>query len=481
MTSIQFGTDGWRGRIADDYTFANVRRCAQGFATFLNRQDTTRPRRAVVGYDQRFQSDAFAAAVAEVLAGNGLEVHLTDRATPTPVISFGIPHTESRGGVNITASHNPPEDSGFKVRDQFGGAIPPADLDTIMALIPALDSPSHIQRMPLGEGLKSGAIRMFDPTDAYCAHLTGLIDLEPIRQSSLRVLVDAMWGNGAGWMPRLLSDGGIEVTELHAHRNPAFPEMQRPEPIPPNVDPGLAAGRAMGADCVLFLDGDADRCGFGDEKGNFVDQLRVYALLAYYLLEVRGERGPIVKTLSTTSMLDRLGEIYDVPVHETGVGFKFVAPAMRLEQALIGGEESGGYAFRGHVPERDGILANLCLLDLLVRTGQTPSALIQTLFDLVGEHHYARRDLALTDDAMKRAALTTLDGLDTEGMTLAGRRVLRLDRTDGYKFVLEDGGWALVRFSGTEPLIRVYTELSDAAATQTILDETITAIGLQSA
>ncbi len=475
MTVIQFGTDGWRGRMAEAYTFANVRRCAQGFASYLQRQQPTG--NVVVGFDQRFQSDAFAAAVAEVLAGNGYRVYLTTGATPTPVISFAIPHTESLGGVNITASHNPPEDNGFKVRDAQGGAIAPAGLQRIEALIPTLDSPSHVRSVPLDQGLREGSIQRFSPAAAYKAHLEHLIDVTPLRQASLHVIVDTMWGNGAGWLSDILAGGKIRIEEVHAARNPAFPEMQRPEPVPPNVDAGLAMARARGADCTLFLDGDADRCGLGDENAQFVDQLRVYGLLAYYFLAIRGERGPIVKTLSTTAMLDRLGAIYDVPVYETGVGFKFVAPAMLQEKALIGGEESGGYAFRGHVPERDGILANLYLLDLMVKTGKKTTALLADLFALVQPHYYARRDLRLTDASMKQEAVTQLEALQVDTLTLAGHRVKRLDRTDGYKFHLEDGGWVLIRFSGTEPLIRIYTEISDATLTEAMLDAGLALIG----
>jgi phosphomannomutase len=245
--------------------------------------------------------------------------------------------------------------------------------------------------------------------------------------------------------------------------------MQRPEPIPPNVDAGLAVGRKVGADCVCILDGDGDRCGFGDEQGNFIDQLRVYGLLAYYLLEVRGERGPIVKTISTTSMLEKLGAIYGVPVINTGVGFKYIAPAMMEHNALIGGEESGGYAFRGHLPERDGILSNLFLLDFMVRTGKRPSQLLKLLFDKVGEHYYDRIDTRLTDNAMKEKAKAKLDAAQVDGLTLGGHKVTEKLTLDGYKFIMDDGGWLLVRFSGTEPLIRVYTETTDAGAVQAIL------------
>ena len=212
-----------------------------------------------------------------------------------------------------------------------------------------------------------------------------------------------MWGNAAGWFPRLLEGGSTEVVEIHHQRNPLFPEMTRPEPIPPNVNVGLEATVAMDADVLLINDGDADRVGLGDENGQFIDQLRVFGLLAYYLLEVRGQRGDIVKTLSTTTMLEKLGEIYDVPVHQTGVGFKYVAPKMLETEAMIGGEESGGYAFRGNVPERDGILAGLYLLDLMVKLDRKPSELLEVLFDQVGAHYYDRIDTPLRAIGRKRS------------------------------------------------------------------------------
>ena len=469
MTKIRFGTDGWRGRMADDYTFANVRRCAQGFANWLL-DGGHASQTVVVGHDKRFQGEFFAEAVAEVLAGNGLQVLLIDGAAPTPVISFAAFDNDAVGAVNITASHNPPEDNGFKVRDASGGAVPPDGLAEIEARIPDFDRADRIgahlgrakqngvRRTPLDAALADGTVRYLQPQAAYLAHLTGLIDVTRIRDAGLKIVVDSMWGNGAGWLTEILAGGKTEVIEIHAQRNPIFPEMARPEPIPPNVDAGLAVARSLKADCICILDGDADRCGFGDENGQFVDQLRVYGLLAYYLLEVRGERGPIVKTLSTTSMLDKLCAAYNVPLVETGVGFKYVAPAMVEHDALIGGEESGGYAFRGHVPERDGILSNLYLLDLMVRTGKRPTELLQLLFEKVGEHFYDRIDIRLTGAEMKAAAQQTLDNVDIRGRTLGGIAITERITIDGYKFLMEDGGWLLVRFSGTEPLIRIYTE-----------------------
>jgi alpha-D-glucose phosphate-specific phosphoglucomutase len=466
MSDIKFGTDGWRGRIGDDYTFANLRRCAQGFANYLLGQGKSGS--VVVGYDRRFMAEHFAAAAAEVLAGNGFHVYLTDTATPTPVISFSVGNRGAVGAVNITASHNPPEDCGFKVRDERGGAIPPEGLTRIEAAIPPASEQSAIKTINLAAGIDGGKIELFDPKPAYLAHLANLIDVQPIKDAGLTVLVDSMWGNGAGWLNEILSGGKTRIIEVHADRHPLFPEMQRPEPIPPNVDAGLAAARRHQTDCVCILDGDADRCGFGDEHGHFVDQLRVYGLLAYYLLEVRGERGAIVKTISTTSMLDKLGKLYNVPVVNTGVGFKFVAPAMVEHDALIGGEESGGYAFQGHVPERDGILANLYLLDLMVRTGKKPTELLDALFAKVGAHYYDRIDIR-TNNEMKAAAKTRLDAVTVDNLTLGGHPVTEKVTIDGYKFIMDDGGWLLVRFSGTEPLIRIYTETTDHPAVPAIL------------
>ena len=295
---------------------------------------------------------------------------------------------------------------------------------------------------------------IFDPAPAYIEQIESLVDLEAIKAAGLKVLVDPMWGNGIGWFPRLLAGGRTQVHEIHNVRNPIFPEMKRPEPIPPNVDAGLQATLDMGADVLIINDGDADRLGLGDENGQFIDQLRVYGLLAYYMLEVRGKRGPIVKTLSTTTMLEKLGKIYDVPIICTGVGFKYVAPKMLETNALLGGEESGGYAFGGHVPERDGILAGLCILDMMVKLNQKPSQLLETLFSKVGAHYYDRIDTRFEGSREKREELI----LSANPQTLGGLKVIGLETMDGFKYDLEDGGFMLIRFSGTEPIIRVYTE-----------------------
>ncbi|MBI4759714.1 MAG: phosphoglucomutase/phosphomannomutase family protein [Chloroflexota bacterium] len=469
---IKFGTDGWRGVIAEDYTFDNVRRATQGFASYLLGQGYA-GRWVVVGYDKRFQSENFAAAAAEVLAGNGLNVYLTDGATPTPVIAFAVVNKRACGAVNITASHNPPTDNGFKVRDPNGGAIDPEGLKKIEALIP--DSVEDVKRVSLPEAVKDGKVVYFDAAEAYITHLQKLVDLQRIKDAGFKVVVDPMWGNGAGWFTKLLGGGKTQIIEIHNERNPIFPEMKRPEPIRPNIDAGLRATIEHKADVLLVTDGDADRCGIGDENGEFINQLRVYALLALYLLEVRGERGDIVKTLSTTTMLNKLGKLYNVPVHETGVGFKYVAPKMIETNALIGGEESGGYAFRGNVPERDGILAGLYFLDFMVRTGKKPTGLLNMLFEKVGEHFYDRIDTPFNGDRQTREQMI----LNAKPETLGGLKVTELVTVDGFQFKLEDGGWLLIRFSGTEPIMRVYCETTHKDKVQAILEDGLKVAGIR--
>lgn len=458
---IVFGTDGWRARIAEGYTFDNVRRASQAFADYLTTQGVA-ARGVVVGYDNRFEAEDFAATAAEVMAGNGIRVYLTDRGTPTPVISFAALHRGAGGAINLTASHNPPQDAGFKVRDGSGAAIAPDDLKLIEARIGPVDK---VKSMPFDRAEKQGLVDVWDPSEAYIeTRIKPSVDLARLKAAGLKIVVDPMWGVGAGYLPRLIGGGQTELIEIQNTRNPLFPGMARPEPIPPNVNNCLAKVREVGADYGAITDGDADRCGASDEHGVFMNQLQVYAMLALYLLEVRGQRGAIVKTLSTTSMLEKLGQLYGVPVHETGVGFKYIAPKMLETDAMMGGEESGGYAYRG-VPERDGILSNLYMIDFIVQTGKKPSELLQMLFDKVGPHYYDRVDLTFPAD--RRAAI--LERLKADPPSLAGYKVARVNRMDGYKYELADGGWLLVRFSGTEPLLRVYTEVTDPAAVQPLL------------
>jgi hypothetical protein len=339
---LKFGTDGWRGRIAEDYTFDNVRRCAAGYAAWLlgeaKRTKSKKPA-VVIGHDKRFQSEDFAAAAAEVLAGHGVKVYLTNGATPTPVIAYAVKAQGALGAINITASHNPAYDNGFKVRNFTGGAIDPAGLQMIESGIPA-DS-AGVARTAYSAAVKSGMIEMFDASTDYIANLKTLVKLGPIKKAGLKILVDPMWGNGAGWFPRLIGGGATEITEIHNVRNPSFPEMLRPEPIPPNVDVGLKTTKKIGADVCCITDGDADRCGFGDEKGGFINQLRAMALMALYLLEVRGQRGNVTRPAPQRRHLERHDVDPPVEVGAEGPG------RHELLQALVRGEDHAGVHLMG--------------------------------------------------------------------------------------------------------------------------------------
>jgi phosphomannomutase len=474
MAEIKFGTDGWRARIAETYTFDSVRRVTQGFADYLKAHDGA-DRDIVVGYDRRFGSNLFAEAAAEVMAANGISVWLTSHNTPTPVISYSVVERRAGGAINITASHNPPADNGFKVRDAAGGAIAPDGLREIEGQIP--DSVEKVRRMDIVKAEEQGLIQRWDPDPAYIAHIETLVDLDRLRQAGLKILIEPMYGNAAGWFPRLLEGGNNEVIEMHAEHNPLFPNMERPEPIEPNINAALGRTTEINADVLLINDGDADRMGIGDENGTYIDQLRAFALLTYYLLEVRGERGPIVKTISTTSMLLRLAERYDVDVHETGVGFKYVAPKFLETNAMIGGEESGGYAFQGNVPERDGILGNLYFLDFMVRTGKKPSELVQMLFDTLGQSYYYDRIDTRFPSEKRPEARDRLDAAEPE--TIAGLPVTGRVTVDGYKYEIGEHGWLLIRFSGTEPVIRVYCEVTDRSLISPVLDAGLELAGLK--
>ncbi len=467
MTSpIKFGTDGWRGIIAEDFTFHNVRACAQSVVEYLRAHELA-GRGLVVGYDTRFASEDFAAAVAEVAAGNGVKAYLCDRPTPTPVVSYSVLRKRAGGAAVITASHNPARWSGFKYKPEYAGSASPEVVAELEAAIPGILAGDSVRTLPLAEAEEQGLVERFDPRPDYLEQVGRLVGLERTRSAGLRVVVDSMYGAGAGYLAGLLAGGRTQVRELHGERNPLFPGLARPEPIADNLSALSEAVVGDGADVGIANDGDADRLGVVDESGRYVDQLQTFGLLAYYMLEVRGERGPIVKSVTTTRMVQRLGELYGVPVHETPVGFKFLGPKMIEVDALIAGEESGGYAFRGHLPERDGILAGLYFLDFMARTGKKPSQLLDELYRKVGPHYYDRLDLRLPEEQREgiyeRASRARPE-------RLAGLKVTGIDTTDGFRFLLEDGGWLLLRFSGTEPLLRIYTEVGDRALVPRLLE-----------
>ena len=408
----------------------------------------------IIGYDTRFASEDFAAAVAEVIAANGIKAYLNPKAAPTPVISYAIVAKKAAGAVIITASHNPARWNGFKYKPEYAGSASPEVTAELEKRIHQVVGTDRAKRLPLDDGLKRGLIEYLDPEPVYLSQISKLVDIGPIRKAGLKIAADSMYGAGAGYFKRLLSGGKTEVIELNSERNPLFPEIQ-PEPITQNLTKLSRTIREIKADIGLATDGDSDRIGVMDENGVFITQLQVFALLALYLLEMRKERGALVKSITTTDMIYKLGELYSVPVFETPVGFKYLGPKMMEENALIGGEESGGFGYRGHIPERDGILSGLYILDFMVKTDKKPSELIKYLYSKVGVHHYNRTDYHFPPE--KREAVTQrLTQLKPK--EIDNTKVTRINTMDGFHFRLSDGSWLLIRLSGTEPVLRIYAE-----------------------
>jgi phosphomannomutase len=468
-TRIVFGTDGWRAKTADDYTFANVRRCAQAVAEYVVARGE-QSRGIVIAYDRRFASEHFAAAAAEVVLAHGIPIAFGATALPTQMSSFEVVQRKSAAGIVITASHNPWTDNGFKVKSPAGSAAGPEMLADIEARI-AAGAHRAIESRPFADAEAAGLVERYDPFVAYREFIGRNIDLDRLRSADMDLLVEPLYGSGATWIPRLLAGGRIRVTEIHSERNPYFGGVN-PEPIPPNVDEALRTIADGRYDLGLLLDGDADRSGLADETGTFISTLQIYALLMYYLAEHRGLRAPVVKTVNETSMAERLGQRYGVAVHEVPVGFKYVGPKMIETGAMMGGEESGGFGFGMHLPERDGIFTDLMLLDLFLcekEAGRWPaSRAIAHLHEIAGPSSYRRVDVHFDRavyPALKDRLLVELP--QRAPRDLAGRLVVRtqtLSTNDGFKFFADDGSWLLVRFSGTEPLVRVYTEAASSAA-----------------
>jgi phosphomannomutase len=465
MAKIHFGTDGWRAVIAEDFTFANVRAVAQATADWMHRANL-HERGAVVGYDTRFLSDAFANATAEVLAGNDIQVGLASSAAPTPAISHAVLQRGAGAGIVLTASHNPARWNGFKIKQQVGNSASPEITSEIEQAVPGIITGDRVKIVAQGDAVARGLIERFDPRPTYVTALRDFVDFERIRDAGLNVAVDSMYGAAGGLTAEVLGEGATAVHELHGKPNPAFPGMRAPEPIAANLGPLLKLVKGGGYDIGLSTDGDGDRFGLVAEDGTFLTQLQTFALLVRYLLEVRGERGAIVRSITTTKMVDLLGRRFDCPVFETPVGFKFLGPKMLEEDALVAGEESGGYAFRGHIPERDGVLSGLLMLDYVVQTGKRPSQLLAELYEELGPHEYDRVDITLRADERDEIAARVAQA---EPETIAGFPVVSKETIDGFRFVLEGGWWLLLRFSGTEPLMRVYAEMPSAEQVQTAL------------
>jgi alpha-D-glucose phosphate-specific phosphoglucomutase len=461
---IKFGTDGWRGAIADTYTFANVRVVAQATANYLRERGQSGDG-LIVGYDMRFASEYFAAAVAEVLAGNDIHVYLTAQAAATPAVAYAILTHQAAGAAVITASHNPWTDNGYKYKPEYAGAADPETISAIEDQVAVIYGTDDVHRLDLAEGKGRGLVEMVEAAPAYLRRLGELADLDRLRGAALRVVADPMYGSGMGYFPALIGGGQLQLTEINNERNPYFGGVN-PEPIARNLGRLMETVVRTGADVGLAVDGDADRAGLVDDQGDFVNQLVVYGLLVMYLLEKKGWRGPIVKSLNTTSMADRLAAKYGVEVIETPVGFKYIGPQMRAHDAMFGGEESGGYAFRGHIPERDGSLACLYLLEMILDYGMPVSAIVQRLQQIAGPSYYDRIDVRFPAERRPEVMARFAGEHPSE---IAGERIDHVSTLDGYKYYLTDGSWLLVRSSGTEPLIRLYTEATSPAMAQRLL------------
>lgn len=473
--AIQFGTDGWRAVISDEFTFENVRHVAQAIAETTLAQlaasngQPTAPK-MVVGFDTRFLSDRYAIAVAEVLAGNGIHVRLAQADAPTPIISYAIVAQQAHGGIMITASHNPPRYNGIKLKADYGGSASPAVCKAVEARIHAnLMANRSPQRLELDQAIRQGLVERFNPFPAYEAHVRRLVNFDRIRQANLSVAVDAMYGTGRIYLRRLLEDAGCTVTELRGEMNPGFNGIH-PEPIARHLQPLIDLMRQGGYYIGLATDGDADRIGAVDPCGRFIDPHCIMALMVEYLVHDRQQRGSVVKTVSTTQMLNRLAERYRLTLHETPVGFNHISDLMLREPVLLGGEESGGISVLGHIPEGDGILLGLLLVEMVAARRKTLAQLLDDLMAApdIGVFCYARLDQPVRP--FTKAQLVA-DLMAAAPQTLAGTPVQQTSDRDGVKFILADNSWLLIRPSGTEPVLRIYAESHTDAQVQQILAE----------
>lgn len=473
---IHFGTDGWRAVISDTFTFHNLRLVSQAIADAAHSDHwnigapvsaDVDANKMVVGYDTRFLSDRYAMDVARVLAGNGYTVYLAQSDAPTPAISFAVRHLGAVGGIMITASHNAPRYNGMKLKAAYGGSALPEQCRRVEVYLNDNEQRGRgPNQIDFEQARKDGLIQRFNPLIAYFEHLRKLINFDAIAENPQRLVVDSMFGSGRGVIKGILQGTGTEVAEIRGEMNPGFGGVH-PEPI------GRYLGALAGAvstgmgDFGLATDGDADRIGAMDGRGNFVDPHKIMALALRYLVEKRGWRGPVVRTVSTTRMIDRLAEQYGLPMYETPVGFNHIADYMLKEEVLIGGEESGGISFRGHIPEGDGIIMGLLLLEIVATSGASLYELVESLLKDVGPAFYQRTDLRLSHPISKTEMSRIL--VEEAPASIGGERVSGVSTTDGVKYLINDGSWLLIRPSGTEPVLRVYAEGRSADMVQALL------------
>jgi len=448
MTAIRFGTSGWRARVAEDFTFANVRRLTQAIARWLRDNGLAGP--VLVGHDTRFLAEEFAAAAASVLTGNGFRVLCSDRDCPTPTLSHAIRDKKASGGIMLTASHNPAEWNGLKFCAGNGAPALPEVTAAIEAIVAKVDT---WQELPVGEAERQGLFEFTDFRRAYLDHLVTLLDREVVKRSGLRVVVDFMHGPARDYLDAFLKDSGATVRVLHGDRDVTFGGHQ-PEPAAEQLQELCRTVVEWKADLGLATDGDADRFGVVDRDGSVMNPNHVLGLVARHLLKRRGWRGPLARSVATTHLLDALAQAYGVPCHETPVGFKYLGGLIDRGEAIFAGEESAGLSVRGHLPEKDGILAGLLAAEIVATEGRSLKAILAETFQEVGGFYPLRINLPLTPEGSRSLSAR----LAAPPAELGGRRVLRVQTLDGLKLHLEGGGWALVRPSGTEPVVRLYVE-----------------------
>lgn len=465
MHNIIFGTDGWRGLIARDYTFENLGLVAHATARYVKKLKS-KGASVVVGHDTRFLSRDFAIETSRILASYGITVHLTDTFSSTPQVSFHTLKKKAQIGIVITASHNPAEYNGFKVKASFGGPALPAQITAIekeLASLKGKAPSSKVDTLDVYVGQK--LIRLFDAKTSFITYLRSKIDFDLIVKSGVKIVYDPMHGAGIDFMHRILPG----VFEIHGEYNPSFGEIDHPEPIAECLLPLSAAVKKKKADIGIATDGDADRLGAVDHTGGYVDPHRIFVLLMKYLYEDKKRRGAVVKTVSLSSMVNAYCEKNKIKLYETPVGFKHVAKLMSEEKIIIGGEESGGLGTSLHIPERDGVFNGLLLMEMMAVKKKSLKQLCDDLDIEFGPHRYRRRDIRVTEQRKKQL----LAALAKKPLTIGKHKVLRIDTKDGFKFYVENG-WLLVRTSGTEPLIRFYAEADTLAKVDELLDSAVT-------
>jgi phosphomannomutase len=462
---IHFGTDGWRAVISDTFTFHNLRLVSQAIADAVKSDSWNNgyivgqhvdPNKMVVGFDTRFLSDRYATDVARVLAANGYTVYLAQSDAPTPAISYSVQNLGAIGGVMITASHNAPRYNGVKLKAAYGGSASSEQCRRVEVYLNDNEQRGRGPNLMDYELARSqGSIQRFNPIPPYYDHLRNLIDFDRIADNPQRLVVDSMYGSGRGVIKGILQGTGCEVQEIRGEMNPGFGGIH-PEPIAPHLGALAGAISTHMGNFGLATDGDADRIGAMDERCNFIDPHKIMSLALNYLVEKRGWRGTVVRTVSTTRMIDRLAQRYGLPVCETPVGFNYIAEYMLKEDVLIGGEESGGISFHGHIPEGDGILMGLLLVEIIASSGGSLNELVENLLQEVGPAHYERKDLRLNHPVTKSRVTEQL--LASSPGHIGGEPVADIISRDGVKYLMADDSWLLIRPSGTEPVLRVYAE-----------------------